>query len=210
MKALHYLNQLKIHDHNSYTHSIRVGYLACFLRAHYKLSKDFVYAAFFHDIGKLYIPSRILSKKERLTDSEYALIKLHPKLGYQLLAEGECSVYTRNLVLMHHEKYVGGGYPDGQVDTQLESNLLTLIDSYDAINAARSYSNAVPQQEVLSILQKSIDIQFSQTAYTMFIAFLSTIDCSVLDDSVVTLPSQQWETLKTEKDIMCPIVSHAE
>ena len=95
----------------------------------------------FHDIGKLSIPNEVLNKPGKLTDEEFALIKSHPKTGYEMLRNQNIDNRIKQAALMHHERYDGSGYPN-QLTRELLSDFSTIVaiaDVYDAMTAARSY-----------------------------------------------------------------------
>ena len=95
----------------------------------------------FHDIGKLSIPEEVLNKPGKLTDEEFALIKSHPKAGYEMLRNQNIDNRIKQAALMHHERYDGSGYPN-QLTSEFLSDYSTIIaiaDVYDAMTAARSY-----------------------------------------------------------------------
>lgn len=95
----------------------------------------------FHDIGKLTIPDEVLNKPGKLTDEEFALIKSHPKTGYEILRNQNIDNRIKQAALMHHERYDGSGYPN-QLTSELLSDFSTIVaiaDVYDAMTAARSY-----------------------------------------------------------------------
>lgn len=94
-----------------------------------------------HDIGKLSIPDDILNKPGKLTDEEFALIKAHPKTGYEMLRNQNIDARIKQSALMHHERYDGSGYPNN-LSSELLSDfamIIAIADVYDAMTAARSY-----------------------------------------------------------------------
>lgn len=94
-----------------------------------------------HDIGKLAIPDDILNKPGKLTDEEFALIKSHPKTGYEMLRNQDVDTRIKQAALMHHERYDGSGYPN-QLSCEFLSDfamIVAIADVYDAMTAARSY-----------------------------------------------------------------------
>jgi len=114
-----------------------------------------------HDVGKLRIPREILNKPERLTDEEFALIKQHPSLGYEMV-KGKIPAAAAQIVLNHHQRWRGDGYPgrsDAATGAELPplrnkqipifSRIATLADIYDAATSARVYSGAKPPVQVL-------------------------------------------------------------
>ena len=95
----------------------------------------------FHDIGKMSIPDSVLNKPGKLTDEEFALIKSHPKTGYEILRNQNIDPRIKQSVLMHHERYDGSGYPNGLSSDLLSdfAMIVAIADVYDAMTAARSY-----------------------------------------------------------------------
>lgn len=94
-----------------------------------------------HDIGKLAIPEEVLNKPGKLTDEEFALIKSHPKTGYEMLRNQNIDTRIKQAALMHHERYDGTGYPN-QLSSEFLSDfamIVAIADVYDAMTAARSY-----------------------------------------------------------------------
>lgn len=94
-----------------------------------------------HDIGKLAIPDDILNKPGKLTDEEFALIKAHPSIGYNMLRNKDIDTRIKQAALMHHERYDGSGYPN-QLTSEFLSDfamIVAIADVYDAMTAARSY-----------------------------------------------------------------------
>jgi putative nucleotidyltransferase with HDIG domain len=109
-----------------------------------------------HDVGKLSIPESILQKPGPLDDGEYAIIKQHPERGKELLGElGGFEPGVERLVLDHHERLDGTGYPRGlhAGDLDLETRILSVVDVYDALVSARVYRPAWSVEEALALLQ---------------------------------------------------------
>jgi HD-GYP domain-containing protein (c-di-GMP phosphodiesterase class II) len=108
-------------------------------------------AGLVHDIGKLQVPEAILNKPGRLTDEEFAVIKTHPRRGADLLAHLGGFDQELPLVLHHHERMDGGGYPTGIAGAQipLEARILTVCDVYDALTSRRAYRGAWSDERAL-------------------------------------------------------------
>jgi HD-GYP domain-containing protein (c-di-GMP phosphodiesterase class II) len=116
-----------------------------------------------HDIGKLSIPESILQKPGALDDDEYAVIKLHPERGRELLNElGGFDENVRRLVLDHHERLDGSGYPRGLEarSIDLATRILAVCDVYDALVSPRIYRPAWPHEEALALLHDESDSAF--------------------------------------------------
>lgn len=94
-----------------------------------------------HDIGKLAIPEEVLNKPGKLTDEEFALIKSHPRTGYEMLRNQDIDTRIKQAALMHHERYDGSGYPNNLSSEFLAdfAMIVAIADVYDAMTAARSY-----------------------------------------------------------------------
>ena len=98
-------------------------------------------AAILHDIGKINIPSELLSKPGKLAECEYNLIKIHPEAGYQILKKIDFPDEIANIVLQHHESLDGSGYPKGLKgdDICIEARILHIADVVEAISSNRPY-----------------------------------------------------------------------
>ena len=101
--------------------------------------------ALLHDIGKIGISDEILSKKEKLTDEEWEIIKSHPVLGASIISHSIQLAPCIEGILHQHERYDGGGYPDGLKGEEipLESRILIIADSFSAMTSSRVYSRAL-------------------------------------------------------------------
>jgi len=122
---------------------------------------DLDQAAFLHDIGKLFIPRTILDKPGPLDANEWAELRHHPRMGYQLVT-GEVSERVALIVLMHHERFDGGGYPQGLPGAQvpLEARILQVADAFDAITSDRPYQPALPVAYALNEMRRCAGSQF--------------------------------------------------
>lgn len=110
----------------------------------------------FHDIGKLSIPNEVLNKPGKLTDEEFAMIKAHPKYGYELLRNQDIDNRIKQSALMHHERYDGTGYPNGLSSELLidYAMIIAIADVYDAMTAARSYREPLCPFQVIANFEK--------------------------------------------------------
>ncbi|MEW6439637.1 MAG: HD domain-containing phosphohydrolase [bacterium] len=105
-------------------------------------------AALLHDVGKLHISSRILTKPRRLSQRELHLVRLHPARGEQILREHGVPEVACRAVRSHHECYDGRGYPDGLAGEEIAlfARILRVADAYDAMTADRPYRAALPAE----------------------------------------------------------------
>jgi putative nucleotidyltransferase with HDIG domain len=108
-----------------------------------------------HDIGKLLIPSQIITKPSRLTDEEFSTIKTHTIRGYNLLKTKNIDPRIKHAALMHHERCDGSGYPYGFYSEQIDSfaKLVAIADVYDAMTCARVYRGPLCPFEVVSVFE---------------------------------------------------------
>ena len=141
-------------------HSTRVAQYAVDLANYFGFSKqrtnELRRAALLHDVGKLGVSNAILDKPDKLTDEEFATVKLHPKFSHEILGRINGFERITEIASAHHEKLNGRGYWRGLCAEQLdlEMRILAVSDVYDALSAARPYRDALPLETVFSILDK--------------------------------------------------------
>lgn len=109
-----------------------------------------------HDIGKCRIPPEILNKPGKLTEEEYEVVKKHTTYGYEMLKDQNLSMRIKKIVLTHHERCDGNGYPLGLVSGDIDdyANIVAIADVYDAMTADRCYRNGICPFEVISIFER--------------------------------------------------------
>jgi putative two-component system response regulator len=114
-------------------------------------------AGIIHDIGKLYVPAEILSKPTKLTDLEYAMIKMHAQAGFTILSKIDFPWPIAQIVHQHHEAVNGSGYPQGLTgkDILIEAKIISVADVVEAMSSHRPYRPALGIQAALDeIAQK--------------------------------------------------------
>jgi len=124
-----------------------------------------------HDIGKVGIDSRILNKPGSLNDEEWAIMKKHPELGYRIaLASPELESISV-LILTHHERWDGRGYPRGLKGESIPllSRILSVVDAYDAMTEDRIYRKALTTEHALQEIYKNSGTQFAPDIAALFI-----------------------------------------
>lgn len=124
-----------------------------------------------HDIGMLNVPEKIINKKGKLSDSEYGIIKQHPVLGLEKVNDIKgVSDNTKKIVLQHHERYDGKGYPFGIKGSRIyEFAMVTAVaDVYDALTSDRPYKKAVTPQKALAVLYKGMNREFEASIIQTF------------------------------------------
>lgn len=132
-------------------------------------------AGILHDIGKIAIDSAILNKPGKLTAEEWAQIKQHPVIASEMLTNVEFLDELAPIVRHHHERFTGGGYPDGVKSDEipLESRILAVADSFEAMTSDRPYRSALSKQKAIAELKRCSGTQFDPAIVS---AFLETIN----------------------------------
>ena len=118
--------------------------------------------ALLHDIGKIGVSEAVINKRSKLTDAEYAEIRQHPLIGYEILSHVQDLPRLAIGARWHHERYDGAGYPDGLAGTNIpaEARMICVADAYDAMTSKRTYSGVRPQREVRDEIMAGIGKQF--------------------------------------------------
>ncbi|MBR3134718.1 MAG: response regulator [Clostridia bacterium] len=128
----------------------------------------------FHDIGKIGIPDSILLKESKLDDEEYSQIKNHPSIGAHILGDAEIFKDIIPIVLHHHERYDGRGYPSQLAgeDIPFMARIAAVVDTFDAMTSKRSYRNALPIEVVIEEIKKCSGSQFDPKCAEAFLDIL--------------------------------------
>lgn len=136
--------------------------------------RNVLFAALFHDVGKIELPGALLTKKEELTIDEWALIKEHPELGAKMLAETHFSEIAE-IILQHHERLDGSGYPQGLRDEQimLEARIIAVADVFDAMTSDRAYRAALPVDVSIAEIELMKEILFDGKVVDALIEILA-------------------------------------
>jgi putative nucleotidyltransferase with HDIG domain len=131
-------------------------------------------AGLFHDIGKLAVPDAILTKPARLTTDEFALIQQHSEAGARIVGKLGRLRDTVPIIRHHHERWDGGGYPDGLATESipLEAAIVGLADAWDAMTTDRPYHRALTVQEALAEVRSGRGAQFAPAVVDAFLATL--------------------------------------
>lgn len=115
-----------------------------------------IWGAILHDIGKLKVPLEILDKPARLTDEEMSVVMKHPLDGYKMLPK-ETPEVVRDIVLHHHEKADGSGYPDGLTSVPMTTAVIAAADIFDALCQNRAYHLPLSEDESYQEVKKLAD-----------------------------------------------------
>lgn len=169
------LSTLHIKHKIEQTHSNRVSELSKKIGMAMDLSEkeiaELELAGLMHDIGKIAISEDILSKQGGLSDDEWAEIKRHPEIGYRILSASNNMSYIAQYVLSHHERPDGKGYPFGLSREQIpiQSLIIAVADTYDAMTSDRSYRRPVSKQEAIDELKKCSGTQLDENVVKVFV-----------------------------------------
>ncbi|MPY22979.1 HD domain-containing protein [Shewanella psychropiezotolerans] len=148
-------------DHYTATHQKKVSALARRIAQHLELPSNQVecirISALLHDIGKLGVPSSILSKTGKLRKEEFDLIKVHPAIGEEIFLGVDFEWPVASIIRQHHERLDGSGYPDGLTGDQIhfESKVIAVADVVESISHSRAYRQALGQDKAIEEISKN-------------------------------------------------------
>jgi putative nucleotidyltransferase with HDIG domain len=143
-------------------------------------------AALLHDAGKLAVPDSILNKPGRLTPAEFEKIKLHVKVGAEILGAIDFPYPVVPIVRHHHENWDGTGYPDGVsgIDIPIGARILAVVDCFDALTSDRPYRRRLSERQALAILIERRGTMYDPLVVDTFIEVHSAITPPALDAPV--------------------------
>jgi len=156
-------------------HSDRVAHLGELLARAARLSPDEIrqvrIAGMVHDIGKIGVPEAVLQGNRKLTDEEFAQIRLHPGIGYEILQGIPMLADALPGVLYHHERWDGRGYPKGIAgeDIPLIARILGIVDAFDAMSSNRKYQSGQERQKVLAEITSCRGTHFDPKLADLFV-----------------------------------------
>jgi len=205
-------------------HSERVGIyaerLAREMAADYDLTEEDIlrirYIGLVHDIGKIGVADTVLNKTGKLTDEEFALMKKHTEIGYEIMsATGQSIEGLSDGIKYHHERFDGRGYPDGLCETNipLVARILALADSYDAMTSNRIYRKRLTDEEVKAELIRCSGTQFDPALTEIFIRLIdrgelkvNTVEGMAVDEEGKIRLSSKLES-RLRSDILDPNIN---
>jgi HD-GYP domain-containing protein (c-di-GMP phosphodiesterase class II) len=157
---------LEARDNYTNGHSLRVADMSVEIASFLGFSgvelEDIHIAAHLHDIGKIGIPDRVLYKQGKLLPQEYEEIKKHPQIGYTILSKSVNLHEIAELVLFHHERWDGCGYPQGlkEEDIPFGSRIIAVADSIDAMISDRPYRSPLTIEQCFAEIRVNAGKQF--------------------------------------------------
>jgi diguanylate cyclase (GGDEF)-like protein/putative nucleotidyltransferase with HDIG domain len=169
-------------DQTTHGHVRRTQIYACEMGKHFKVSESEVQALFagalLHDIGKLAVPEYILNKPGKLTEAEFAKMKIHPTVGGDILRRVNFPYPVEDIVRYHHEKWDGTGYPKGLRGEAipLVARIISVVDFYDATRCDRPYRKGMTREESLSLLRSMASSAFDPKVVETFIRHVEEFD----------------------------------
>ncbi|HEU4973734.1 MAG TPA: diguanylate cyclase [Baekduia sp.] len=169
---------LDIREPDLHDHVVDVGRLAGGVARRLGLPEheitDIVHGAVLHDVGKLAVPAEILDKPGPLDDAEWEVMRRHTIEGEQFLAGIPALANVARLVRSSHERWDGGGYPDGLAGTEipLGARIITVCDAYDAMVTDRPYRRGMPREAALAELRRCAGSHFDAQVVAAFCAMV--------------------------------------
>ena len=134
-------------------------------------------AALLHDIGNLAVPEHILSKPGPLTPEEFQKIRIHPQVGAEIIAAVPFPYPVAPLIMSHHERWDGKGYPQGLAggDIPLGARILTIVDYYDAVTTERPYHKALSYESAVGLLKHEAGRALDPKLVPLFVELLPSL-----------------------------------
>jgi len=166
---------LELRDHETKGHSERVVGLTIRLAKELGIAgeelKHIQRGAFLHDVGKMGIPDNLLLKKGVFDDREMTIMKGHVIIGYEMLKRIDLLKGSLDVILYHHEKWNGSGYPHGLMGSEipLAARIFSVVDVYDALTTDRPYREAMTQESALQHIKAQSGIEFDPAIVKTFI-----------------------------------------
>jgi HD-GYP domain-containing protein (c-di-GMP phosphodiesterase class II) len=132
---------------------------------------DISYGALLHDVGKIGVPDAILLKPGKLTDAEWEVMRRHTVIGHQMIGRIKFLRGAADIVLHHHERWAGGGYPTGisGEEIPLGARIFSIIDTFDAMTSKRPYKEALPIATARAEILRCAGTQFDPSLVKEFL-----------------------------------------
>jgi len=166
---------LDLRDQATKGHSLRVARLAAAVGEQMDLAEEELtqleQAAMLHDLSKLDLPNVILHKPGPLSESEWEQMQKHPELGYQIVRDVPFLQQAGEIMLCHHERFDGGGYPRGLMGEEipLGARIFAVVDAYDAMTSDRPYRRAGSHASAVREIKRNSGTQFDPRAVDAFL-----------------------------------------
>ena len=168
-------NAIALRDSDTNEHNYRVSIysirLAQEINLEKKQMKKLIIGAFLHDIGKIGITDTILLKNGKLTNDEFEIMKQHVQKGVKLIENNKWLENGKDVILYHHEKYDGRGYPNKIAGDQIPkiARIFTVVDVFDALTSKRPYKEPFSYEKAINMLSESSGTHFDPLILKSFI-----------------------------------------
>jgi len=170
---------LELRDLETKGHTMRVTHMTVGLARSIGFSEDELIhirrGAILHDIGKIGIPDSILLKPGKLTEDEWKIMRQHSHYGYEMLLPISFLKPALDIVIYHHEKWDGSGYPKALKgkDIPLAARIFSVVDVWDALTSNRPYRKALPEEKALDMILEESGTHFDPDMVDAFINYIS-------------------------------------
>jgi HD-GYP domain-containing protein (c-di-GMP phosphodiesterase class II) len=185
-----FVEAIEARDPYTKQHSSRVTELAVSIGKEMRCSEEqldlLCFSGHLHDIGKVGVPDSILLKPGPLTKQEFEAIKKHPVIGANIVGHLGLLTGEQKIILHHHERWDGGGYPDGLKGESIPflSRILAVADTYDAMASDRAYRKKLADDVVLRTIRQGADAQFDREVVEAFLALCEKGELGCKHDAV--------------------------
>lgn len=205
--AVHALSSaVQTFDGYTHDHSERVAQYAFALGARLGLPEQQLgalrSAGLLHDVGKLGVGDDTLHKNGALTSDEYDRIKLHPVMGAKILADIPALVEVVPIVLHHHERWDGKGYPDHLIgeDIPLGARILSVVDMFDAMTSDRPYRSALTRERALTHLGSSAGTELDKGLVDVWREYVGTTRLGETDAAIAVRGTAEADTVSSQTE----------
>lgn len=165
-KVSDFLHDIQKRDSYTEEHCNRTGnlavQLATYMRLDEKVIENVLYVGKFHDVGKINLPVDVLNKPGKLSKEEFDVVKTHSRNGHDIVLTETGNVHFARIVLEHHEKLDGSGYPKGLKgeEISMEARVILVADSFDAMTSDRPYRKAMSAKKAVEELKRYAGIWY--------------------------------------------------
>lgn len=200
-------NAVAKRDSDTSSHNYRVTYYSIKIAQKLNLSneqiKTLIKGAFLHDIGKIAISDNILLKPAKLTNDEFEIIKTHVTHGVEIVQNNTWLQDAKDVILYHHEKVDGSGYPDGLKGDEIPylARIFAVADVFDALTSKRPYKKSFSLDESIKIIRDDSGSHFDKDVVDTFEEIYENIYYDILDISSSNLEDILCQNMKPYFDI---------
>ncbi len=176
-----FLKSLRAYDDYTFEHSVNVSVITMAQARHIGWNEAEIgrvgLAAIMHDIGKVYVPRRIIRKTEKLSPSEWQVIRRHPVDGARLLKEEGVEEDIWRVAYEHHMRYDHSGYPTSENSREVleGSQIVRIADTYDALTTKRAYRRQISPYEAIKLMARTRGSEFHPGYFDMFLHMMGNI-----------------------------------